>query len=279
MEKIKEQNNANLSENDFKKGKKNVFKELFSLSFLKDFKWYEWTIIGCMTLAQLLLTIFTETQVGTAIFNYTLSLVGFLYVVFASRCSFWIFILGFYQPIAYGLVCLNAHIYGEMIVNFAYFAPMQIVGIILWLQNYKKQQSTPNANNSVVTVKKLKTKQYYIFVPIIIVSYVALYFILSAINGQRLPYLDALISIMCIVGTMLLTLRYIENWYAYLIVNSVSCFQWLLLTIDGDTTAPYMFILYLAYTLYSVIGLIKWNRYAKQNKQSTTDSKDEKSIN
>ena len=106
-------------------------KELFSLSFLKDFKWYEWAIIACMTIAQLIASILTETNAGIAIFNYTISLAGFLYVVCASRCSFWIFIFGLYQPIGYGIVCLTSGVYGEMIVNFAYFVPMQIIGIAL----------------------------------------------------------------------------------------------------------------------------------------------------
>ncbi len=242
--------------------KANIIKELFSLSFLKDLKWYEWTIIACMTLAQLLLTIFTETNIGSAIFNYSISLAGFLYVVCASRCSFWIFVFGLYQPLAYGFVCLHSQVFGEMIVNFAYFVPMQIIGIILWLKNYKKNPS----HQTNVTVKRLNLKSYYLFVPILIMCYIGIYLLLSLIDGQRLPYLDAFISVMSIVGTLLLTLRYVENWYAYIIVNVASSILWLMLTIQGNANAPYILILNITYTLYSIIGLVKWLKYSKNNK-------------
>lgn len=78
---------AKLYENNNNTSKVSI-KELFSLSFLKDFKWYEWALIACMTIAQIIVSILTETNVGIAIFNYTISLAGFLYVVCASRCSF-----------------------------------------------------------------------------------------------------------------------------------------------------------------------------------------------
>lgn len=244
------------------------FKELFSLSFLKDFKWYEWLIIAIMSLSQLVLTIVSKTAFWTALFNYSITLAGFLYVVCASRCSFWIFIFGFYQPIAYGLVCLNSGIYGEMAVNFFYFAPMQIIGICLWIKNLKKDNS-PRSER--LEVKTLKSKHYLFIVPAVIAVGVALYFILSLLNGQRLPYLDATISVLCILGTMLLTLRYMENWYVYLLVNTISSILWLLFAIDGDVNAPYMLILYIAYTIYSVIGLIKWHIYSKANKVNQSE--------
>ena len=237
-----------------------TLKEVFSLSFIKELKWYEWVIIAIMTVSQLLLTIFTEINVGKAVFNYSISLAGFLYLVCATRCSFWIFIFGLYQPLAYGFVCLNTGIYGEMLVNFAYFAPIQIVGIILWLKNYKKHSAVLCEN---INVKHLKSKHYLVLLFILIVFYISIYFIISNLNGQRIPYLDAFISVMSIIGTGLLTLRYVENWIAYLIVNFASLIMWTILAIQGNTDAPYYVVLYVAYILYSLIGFSQWNKAVK----------------
>ena len=250
-------------------------KELFSLSFLKDFKWYEWALIICMTIAQVIVSILTETNVGIAIFNYTISLAGFLYVVCASRCSFWIFIFGLYQPIGYGIICLTSGIYGEMLVNFAYFAPMQIVGMSLWIKNYILKKNQQTLDNTLVYVKRLKPKDYLIILPIVAVCYVAVYFILTLLNGQRLPYLDAFISVLCILGTLLLTLRYIENWYVYLLVNLSSTVLWGISIFQDDISAPFMFILYITYTLYSIIGLFEWRKFVKletQNNDNTSNT-------
>lgn len=252
----------NNNDNAIYKKKENFF----SFDFIKDMKWYEWLIILAMTIAELFVVIFDKTDIGTAIFNYSITLAGFLYLVCAARCSFWIFILGFYQPIAYGFVCLNAQVYGEMIINFAYFAPMQIVGIILWIRNAKKMHATNDSSHiEQVEIKTLKAKQYMWLVPLICIIYVAMYFILTQLNGQRLPYLDALISVGYILGTLLLTLRYVENWYVYLVVNLLSCVLWVLLAVQGNGDAWYIFILDLAYTLYTVIGLIQWRKYARHN--------------
>lgn len=253
--------------------KKNNF---FSFDFIKDMKWYEWLIILAMTVAELFVAIFDETSVGSAIFNYSITLAGFLYLVCASRCSFWIFVLGFYQPIAYGFVCLNAQVYGEMIINFAYFAPMQIVGIILWLKNAKKMNSTIDTPHiEKVEIKTLKPKHYLWLAPVVVAIYFILYFILTKLNGQRLPYLDALISVGYTLGTLLLTLRYVENWYVYLVVNALSCVLWVLLAVQGNGDAWYIFILDIAYLLYTIIGLIQWRKYAKLNKQSDNNGNDD----
>ncbi len=258
-------------ENNIKNNTNEVYKKkenFFSFNFIKDMKWYEWLIILAMTIAELFVAIFDETNVGSAIFNYSITLAGFLYLVCAARCSFWIFILGFYQPIAYGFVCLNAQVYGEMIINFAYFAPMQIVGIILWLKNAKKQQVDTSTRIEKVEIKTLKPKQYLWLVPVVIAIYFVLYFILTKLNGQRLPYLDALISVGYVLGTLLLTLRYVENWYVYLVVNALSCVLWILLAVQGNGDAWYIFILDIAYLLYTIIGLVQWRKYAKHDKQS-----------
>ena len=262
---------AKLYENNNNTSKVSI-KELFSLSFLKDFKWYEWALIACMTIAQIIVSILTETNVGIAIFNYTISLAGFLYVVCASRCSFWIFIFGLYQPIGYGIVCLTSGVYGEMLVNFAYFAPMQVVGMSLWIKNYLIKKNQPNVDNTLVNVKRLRPKDYLIILPIVAVCYVAVYFILALLNGQRLPYLDAFISVLCILGTLLLTLRYVENWYVYLIVNLSSSVLWGISMFQDDVSAPFMFILYITYTLYSVIGLFEWRKFAKLEAQVQNDN-------
>lgn len=249
-------------------GKANNF---FSFNFLKDLKWYEWGIILMMSIAQLFVAIFDNTSVGTAIFNYTITLSSFLYLVCASRCSFWIFVFGLYQPIAYGIVCLNAQLYGEMLVNFAYFAPMQIVGICLWLRNAKKaKNSNGEQTTNQVEIKKLQRKNYIWLIPFIILTYGCMYFILSQMNGQRLPYLDAFISIGYILGTLLLTLRYVENWYVYLVVNLVSCVLWIILALQGNGDGFYIFILDIAYVLYTIIGLAKWKKYSKTTPTTNT---------
>ena len=247
-----------MENNNIIKDEKTIMQKLktvFSLSFVKELRWFEWLIIAIMTITQLLLTIFTETNVANAVFNYSISLAGFLYVVCATRCSFWIFVFGLYQPLAYGFVCMNAQVYGEMIVNFAYFAPMQFIGIVLWFKNYFQNKQQPT-----IEIKSLKSKQYLYLIPILVFAYVGVYFLLTLVDGQRFPYLDAFISVMSIVGTLLLTLRYKENWYAYLFVNVVSSIMWLLLTINGNLDAPYILTLNVAYVLYSVIGLFKWSK-------------------
>ena len=243
-----------------KKTLKATLKEVFSLSFVKDLKWYEWVIIAMMAISQLILTILTEINAGSAIFNFSISLAGFLYLVCASRCSFWIFVFGLYQPLAYGFVCLNNGLYGEMLVNFAYFAPIQLLGIFLWLNNYKRRSSILCEN---LYVRRLSRKSYYILIPLVLVTFVLIYFVLTKLNGQRLPILDAFISTMSLLGTGLLTLRYVENWIAYLVVNISSLALWIVLAIEGSGDAPYFLILNIAYVIYSLIGLTKWGKAVK----------------
>lgn len=73
----------------------------------------------------------------------------------------------------------------------------------------------------------------------------------------NLPVLDATTTSFAIIATILLTLRYIDNWYYWLIINPMYIYIYL------KVEAPVFAAMMILYTLMAGIGLYNWNKIRK----------------
>jgi len=242
-------------------------KQMFGFSFLKEVKWYEWVILGFFSIIQIVIAFVSGNDALSSIINFLVYIFGLLYVMIASFRSFWIFLIGFVQPILYAYVCYNAGLFGELAINLIYFAPIQIVGLVLWLKNINNDKKIQQKDK--VDVKILSKKQILIGVPVYLVCWLSFTFILNLITTQNLAVLDGLTSSMCILGTLLLTLRYVENWLVYIIANVLGLILWIVTSFAGNLDGLSIASTFLAYLIVSVIGYLRWRKdflNAKQDK-------------
>ena len=133
-------------------------------------------------------------------------------------------------------------------LNAFYYFPMQFVGIYMWKKN--------KSDDGEVESKALTAKQKLMLT---LVSFVAIviYSLFLKFLGGNIPLIDATSTVLSVIAMILMVKQYLEQWYLWIIVNTVSIIMWVisLRQGSGEFATLLMWILYLLNSLY---GLYKW---------------------
>ena len=134
----------------------------------------------------------------------------------------------------YAYLSYQSKLYGDAMLNAFYYFPMQFVGIYMWKKN--------KSNNGEVEARALTAKQKLMLALVSIVAIV--------IYSLFLKFLS-------VIAMILMVKQYLEQWYLWIIVNTVSIIMWMISLSQGsgDFATLLMWILYLLNSLY---GLYKW---------------------
>lgn len=148
----------------------------------------------------------------------------------------------------YAFLSYQSKLYGDAMLNAFYYFPMQFVGIYMWKKN--------KSDDGEVESKALTTKQKFMLT---LVSFVAIviYSLFLKFLGGNIPLIDATSTVLSVIAMILMVKQYLEQWYLWIIVNTVSIIMWgiSLRQGSGEFATLLMWILYLLNSLY---GLYKW---------------------
>ncbi len=96
---------------------------------------------------------------------------------------------------------------------------------------------------------------YYLPLGIIFaVTFVGIAWILIRFTNSNVPWLDSFTTALSIVGMWMLARKYVEQWWAWIVVDIVSA--GLYVYKDLNFTAG----LYALYTIIAIFGYLKWKR-------------------
>lgn len=148
----------------------------------------------------------------------------------------------------YAFLSYQSKLYGDAMLNAFYYFPMQFVGIYMWKKN--------KSDDGEVESKALTAKQKLMLT---LVSFVAIviYSLFLKFLGGNIPLIDATSTVLSVIAMILMVKQYLEQWYLWIIVNTVSIIMWVisLRQGSGEFATLLMWILYLLNSLY---GLYKW---------------------
>jgi nicotinamide mononucleotide transporter len=165
-------------------------------------------------------------------------------------------IIGIFSALFYILTFYYSKIYADMCFNI-YYLIMSFYGLALWVnESHNLKQKTKTIYYRTLT--KL-TIIYLILTELII--FLALWIILSHSTDSPIPAADALLTSLNIIGTFMLTKRYLSQWYIWIAVNILSIF------IFFDRA---LFLTSLLYTIYSItafMGFLKWKNNGQKMQQ------------
>ena len=125
---------------------------------------------------------------------------------------------------------------------------------------WKKNKS----NSGQVESKSLTNKQRFILVLVSFVAILAYSLVLKQLGGN-IPLIDATSTVLSVIAMLLMVKQYLEQWYLWVIVNTVSIIMWAvsLSQGSGDYATLLMWIIYLLNSLY---GLYNWRKANKGDK-------------
>ena len=188
------------------------------------------------------------------------SLTGVLSTVLSANGRILTFLFGFIDVTIYGAMCLAGARYGNAALHLLYFLPMQLVGFFQW-----RKRGSDGAHE--VKARRLSPAMRWTWLAISLVATVVLYLVIarfdrSAAEGfLKVAVILDVIPLVCnIIGQLLMSTAYMEQWIFWMAVNVFSIALW----INSDKSfAPVYIVKYSFYLINSINGLRIWYNLSK----------------
>ena len=177
------------------------------------------------------------------------------YIVFLSQRNILNFIVGFISSSTYIVVAYQSKLYGEAIFYLVVDIPMIFISFFMWRKHMETKYK--------VETKKLSIKNILLILCMSVVLTIGYGFVLKFLGGAN-PFVDALSTVATCTATLLMALRYREQWIMWIVVYVISIVLW---TITFDLL---MLIMSICCFISSLIGYVQWSRNTK--KQTVTNA-------
>lgn len=184
---------------------------------------------------------------------------GMLCVVLTSGKRWFQWIIGLVNIVGFILLYWRWQLYGNFLLNLAFYIPASFIGIISWLKNRETKYTCE--------VKTLSNKSRVLLTIISMISLLIIALPLSYFDrGAQetwtlIGFLDSAGTVLGIIGQILLNLRYTEQWWIWIILDIIMA------TLNLVIGQYAMGAMYLLWTTNAVIGLVVWLKSAKKEQQ------------
>ena len=234
--------------------------------------WFNAFILIGMLLAVVVTNVYKFQQPGARHFMLVLAsigaLIGVINTVLSANGNILTFLFGLIDVTIASYVAFDSSIrpggdpvWGNFALHAFYFLPMQFVG---WWQWRKRGASAKEK----VKARRLTGQQWSMQGAAFIAGTAVAYLVLCAVGGdtgthgliRTVILFDALVLILNILGQVLMSLAYMEQWIVWILVNICSICLWggkALSSPDSSYTVV-MVIKYIFYFLNSLNGLRVW---------------------
>lgn len=205
------------------------------------------------------------------------AIMGVVNTVLSANGNIWTFLFGVIDVLICSYANFDSGNMGQFLQHTLYFLPMQFVGLWQWRKRGAgiKDES---GNTSKVKARRLTARQWaYVGASFVIgtaVAYAILYWVdLEQLKSGRIPdmdkakiLLDATVVVLNILGQVLMSLAYTEQWYIWNLVNVFSILLWMdrLFSPEATSYTIVMVIKYSFYLLNSINGLRIWLKLSRE---------------
>ena len=172
---------------------------------------------------------------------------GIIYVILEVRQNRLLWPLGIITSAAYVIIFFTRKFYADMGLQ-VYYVLISIYGWYYWSRggSQRELQGLP--------VVRINNKQSLLLFIVLLFIWAVIYVVLDRYTDSTVPVGDSFTTAMAIVATWMLTRKIIEQWFLWIIANSVSIGLYICKGLYPTV------ILYAVYTAMAVYGYIEWNR-------------------
>ena len=162
--------------------------------------------------------------------------------------------IGILDCIIYMIICYMAGLWGEILKMAIINIPLNIVAIVSWTKNIKKQ----SAVNSSLEIRRLNLKSTLIWIAVFCGSAVGGYFLLGALGTTSLIISSVSFAI-GVISKILNGQRYMESYQVSMVGNIISLALWIsTLIVAPNADATVQIILYLATLTNNIYSYALW---------------------
>lgn len=215
--------------------------------------WKKWEIIWLLVATAVILGVSIYWK--DSIMAILAALTGIWCVILTGKGKLSSFIFGTINTVLYAIIAWKACYWGEVMLNLAYYFPMNFVGIYMWSKNMDKETDE-------VIKKRLPLKNSIIAYALVLAGTIAYGVVLKILKGT-LPFVDSMSTVFSVFAQFLCVKRYMEQWVLWVVVDVVTVIMWVYAFINGtgDMATVLMWSIYL---INAIIMLIKWRKSTKE---------------
>lgn len=179
------------------------------------------------------------------------SICGILSIIFMAKHSVWGYVFNVFATAVVVITGFIQHVWLNASISLIIMLPNIIYGLFCWIKNEKN-------NNKDANLKTMKSKFVVMWCLIAVVISALFTVVLWRLKGNMF-FIDAPFTILCVVGVILNSRMYLENYYFFIPANFLGMIMYGILTIQNINNLPYI-ITYVIYTIVSILGLINWKK-------------------
>ena len=231
-------------------------------------RWFNIFIVVGMILASVLITVLEwgkspDGNVLLLVAGFG-SIMGVLCNVCSANGNIFTFLFGFFDVSIYAAMCFVGTRYGNAALYALFFLPMQFVGFFQWKHRGADAQTQ-------VTARRFTRKQTLLYSLLFLLGSVMAYLILARVDKSaadsfiKVAVLCDAVSMVCnLLGQLLMTFAYMEQWIFWIAVNLFTIVMWVA-SLDGpaDSYALVLVVKYAFFLVNSLNGLRVWLRLSR----------------
>jgi nicotinamide mononucleotide transporter len=175
-------------------------------------------------------------------------LLGIANIVLIIRRSVWNYPFALAMVSLYFIIFRDAKLYSDAGLQVFFFI-VNLYGWWSWNRN--------KAEAGEIVVERLGTEALLAWVAASVIATAGWGFVMSNHTDASYPFWDAAVAMLSVAGQILMTRRYLENWWWWIAVNAISIPLYLLKELY--LTAG----LYALFLVLAIVGLVEWQRARK----------------
>ena len=165
-------------------------------------------------------------------------------------------VFGAVYCLAYSVVCYTRGFYGVLAFNVLFAFPTYIVSIFTW---------NSNKCGDTVAARKLPAKRFLAALAAFPVVFGGAYLVLRAVGSSNAVF-DALTLSLAAFGTLLLALRYVEQWYFNLAANLAGLGLWIMAAAKDISNLNFV-ICTSVFVVSNAMALVSWQKMERMQNE------------
>ena len=217
--------------------------------------WEPWEavyLIGCTAAIAGISIALDDTALGIAS-----AITGTLYTLLAGKGKISCYFFGIFNSAAYGYIAYKNGLYGDAMLNWFWYLPMMVAGIIFWRKKI---------NESGCVIKRNLTFSGRIITLFSTLAGIALYAWLLRLLNDTQPVVDSATTVLSVTAMILTVKRCVEQWLMWILVNFRSVIMWLRVFLAGDNSvATLLWWIIMLFT--GMIFFFRWTKELREQRQ------------
>lgn len=180
------------------------------------------------------------------------AIVGLTYLYLEYKASFWLWTAGIIMSLFYIYIYFNGKFYADMGINI-YYLGANLYGLFFWKRQQKRQIESGEQQTS-GGFSLLNKKLIFPLSGIFLVLFSIIFAILHFLTDSPVALGDSFTTSLSIIAMWLMARKHPEHWLLWIVINFTSTLLYLWKGLYPTS------ILFVVYTVVSVMGYFKWKR-------------------